>query len=88
MNRPVQRLEVGHDEVVFQPVVSTATELPVSTPSDARLKTNVDQLTDVLEKLEQIRGVSSEWNDTMKAKGMAGESSDNRASLLRRWKWY
>jgi hypothetical protein len=32
--------------------------------SDARLKTNVVTLTGVLEKLEQIRGVSFNWTDT------------------------
>jgi len=31
--------------------------------SDARLKTNATPLTDVLEKLEQIRGVAFEWNE-------------------------
>jgi hypothetical protein len=31
--------------------------------SDARLKTNITPLTHVLEKLEQLRGVSFEWND-------------------------
>jgi hypothetical protein len=37
-------------------------EAPValSTPSDARLKTNIEQLSNVLEKLQQIRGVSYE----------------------------
>jgi hypothetical protein len=35
----------------------------VSQQSDAKLKTNIRPLTDVLEKLEQIRGVSFEWND-------------------------
>jgi hypothetical protein len=34
----------------------------VSGPSDARLKTNVSPLTHVLEKLEQLHGVSFEWN--------------------------
>jgi hypothetical protein len=34
----------------------------ISGTSDERLKTNVMQLTDVLEKLEKIRGVSFEWN--------------------------
>jgi trimeric autotransporter adhesin len=34
------------------------------TPSDARLKTNVTPLTNVLEKLGQLRGVSFAWNDT------------------------
>jgi hypothetical protein len=31
-------------------------------PSDTRLKTNILPLTQVLEKLDQIRGVSFEWN--------------------------
>jgi hypothetical protein len=31
--------------------------------SDMRLKTNITPLTHVLEKLEQLRGVSFEWND-------------------------
>jgi len=35
----------------------------VSPPSDARLKTNVTSLTHVLEKLDQLRGVSFEWNE-------------------------
>jgi hypothetical protein len=37
-----------------------ATNFPTS--SDARLKENVSQLTDVLDKLERIRGVSFDWN--------------------------
>lgn len=56
-------------------------------PSNARLKSKVVQLTDVLEKLEQIRGVFSEWNDTMKAKGWRDKAT-TAAFLLRRWKWY
>jgi Chaperone of endosialidase len=34
------------------------------TSSDARLKANIMPLTNVLERLEQLRGVSFEWNDT------------------------
>lgn len=44
-----------------------ASSFPVS--SDARLKTNVRQLTNVLEKLEQIRGVSFEWNELYESLG-------------------
>ena len=32
------------------------------TPSDARLKTNVEPLTNVLDKLDQVHGVSFQWN--------------------------
>lgn len=32
--------------------------------SDIRLKTNIKPLTNVLEKLEQIRGISFEWNES------------------------
>jgi hypothetical protein len=44
-------------------------------PSDARLKTNVLPLANVLDKLEQVRGVSFEWNDQYRA---LGGSSDRR----------
>ncbi len=39
------------------------------TSSDARLKTNVTQLTDVLEKLEKVRGVSFDWNELYESLG-------------------
>ncbi len=39
------------------------------TSSDARFKTNVTQLTDVLEKLEKVRGVSFDWNDLYESLG-------------------
>jgi hypothetical protein len=39
------------------------------TSSDARLKTNVQQLSGVLDKLEKIRGVSFDWNSTYQAMG-------------------
>ncbi len=38
-------------------------------PSDARLKTNVASLSNVLERLEQIRGVSFEWNEQSESLG-------------------
>jgi hypothetical protein len=48
-----------------------ATSFPTS--SDARLKTDVRQLTDVLEKLKKIRGVSFEWNETYESLGRSTE---------------
>ena len=39
------------------------------TSSDARLKENVVQLDNVLEKLEKIRGVSFEWNAVYESLG-------------------
>ena len=39
------------------------------TSSDARLKTNVQQLTGVLDKVEKLRGVSFDWNSTYEAMG-------------------
>jgi hypothetical protein len=32
-------------------------------PSDARLKTNIEPMSDVLERLHQVRGVSFDWNE-------------------------
>ena len=51
------------------PLVHIHTYLPGSVhatsvgPSDARLKTNIAPLTQVLEKLEQLRGWACAWND-------------------------
>lgn len=39
--------------------------------SDARLKTDVQPLTGVLDKLASIRGVSFEWNDLSKSQGLS-----------------
>jgi len=39
------------------------------TSSDERLKKNVSQLTNVLEKLEKIRGVSFDWNELYESMG-------------------
>ena len=39
------------------------------TSSDARLKTNISQLTEVLEKIEKIRGVSFDWNEVYESLG-------------------
>ena len=39
------------------------------TSSDARLKTDVEQLTGVLPKLDRIRGVSFEWNELCESLG-------------------
>ena len=44
-----------------------ATGFPTS--SDARLKKNVTPLTNVLEKLERIRGVSFDWNEKYESMG-------------------
>jgi hypothetical protein len=41
----------------------------VAITSDARLKTNVTPLANVLEKLHEIRGVSYEWNEEAKVTG-------------------
>jgi hypothetical protein len=43
----------------------------VAITSDRRLKTEVTPLTDVLEKLTELRGVSYDWNDQAKALGRA-----------------
>jgi hypothetical protein len=42
-------------------------------PSDARLKTNLLPLGNVLDKLQQVRGVSFEWNDQYRALGGSSE---------------
>jgi len=70
-------LEIGHDsatrDIQFQTDSITRLRITgggdvfitggVFSPSDARLKTNVMQLPNVLEKLEKIRGVSFNWNE-------------------------
>ncbi|MCI0596314.1 MAG: tail fiber domain-containing protein, partial [candidate division Zixibacteria bacterium] len=50
-----------------------ATSFPVS--SDFRLKENVRPLTNVLDKLEKVRGVSFDWNETYEE---LGRSSGHR----------
>jgi hypothetical protein len=44
-----------------------ATSFPTS--SDARLKTNIAPLTNVLEKLQQIHGLSFDWNEVYQSLG-------------------
>ncbi|KKN91747.1 hypothetical protein LCGC14_0214150 [marine sediment metagenome] len=44
-----------------------ASSFPVS--SDVRFKTNVDQITNVLDKLDKIQGVSFDWNELYKSLG-------------------
>lgn len=39
------------------------------TPSDVRLKSHIEPLTGVLQKIDAIEGVSYDWNDLYKAKG-------------------
>ncbi len=58
-NSPAYKLDVAGP--------AHASSFPTS--SDQRLKTNIVQLTDVLPKLEQVRGVSFDWNDTYAALG-------------------
>jgi hypothetical protein len=50
-------------------VMGTVQASTVAITSDIRLKTNITPLTNVLEKLTQLRGVSFEWNDEYKALG-------------------
>ena len=56
---PAYRLDVAG--------LAHATSFPTS--SDVRLKKNVHQLTDVLEKLEKIRGVAFDWNERYESLG-------------------
>jgi hypothetical protein len=56
--------------------------------SDSRLKTNITPLTHVLEKLEQLRGVSFEWKDQAesfpkRAEGNWGNRAGSRGCLSR-----
>lgn len=62
---PAHRLDVAG--------TAHATSFPVS--SDARFKTNITKLTNVLEKLEGIQGVSFEWNELY---GSLGRSTGHR----------
>jgi hypothetical protein len=45
-------------------------------PSDARLKNNVTPLTNALDQLEQIRGVSFEWNERSESLGHSRGQKD------------
>ena len=47
--------------------VCHASSFPTS--SDSRFKENVEQLTGVLDKLEQVRGVAFDWNERYEALG-------------------
>ena len=47
-----------------------------ASPSDARFKTNVSQLSHVLEDVEKIRGVSFEWNEVYAS--LTGDSTGGR----------
>jgi hypothetical protein len=70
-----------------------ATGFPTS--SDARLKKNVTPLTDVLRKLERIRGVSFDWNEKYESMGrssghreigvIAQEVEDEFPELVTTW---
>jgi hypothetical protein len=62
---------IGTENPVAQlDVVGTVQASTVAITSDIRLKTNITPLTEVLEKLAQLRGVSFEWNDEYKALGL------------------
>jgi hypothetical protein len=50
-------------------VAGTAHASSFPTSSDARLKANVTQLINVLDKLEEVRGVSFDWNETYQSLG-------------------
>jgi hypothetical protein len=55
---------IGTDIPAFRlDVAGVARATNFITPSDARFKTNVAQLTHVLDKLETVRGVSFDWRD-------------------------
>ena len=43
-------------------------------PSDARLKTNIEPVSDVLERFDQVRAISFDWNEKYQAFGpLTGE---------------
>ena len=44
-----------------------------TTPSDARLKTNVESLENPLETVMHLRGVTFDWNESARAHGMSDE---------------
>ena len=56
------RLWSGKDLVTIS-VFGNVFAASFTPPSDASLKTNIMPLTDVLDKLEKIRGVSFKWNE-------------------------
>jgi hypothetical protein len=60
---PSGRVGIGTTGPVFTlDVAGAAHASSFPTSSDIRLKTNITQLSNVLEKLDKIRGVSFEWN--------------------------
>lgn len=54
-------------------VIGEVMALAFTTMSDARLKTDVQSLTDVLAKLEDLHGLSFRWNETAAALGRASD---------------
>jgi hypothetical protein len=54
-------IRIGNPAVHIQTFLAGDVFATSFTPSDARLKTQVTPLTRVLEKLEQLRGMSFEW---------------------------
>ena len=57
-------------------VVGTISAQDFVSTSDARLKTNVTQLNDVLEKLDQVRGVSFNWKENSHSPARSGERTE------------
>ncbi len=51
-------------------------------PSDVRFKTNIRQLTSVLEKVEMIRGVSFEWNNVAESIGIGARAGEKQIGVI------
>ena len=67
-----RRVGIGTTSPGFRlDVAGSAHASSFPTSSDARFKQDVERLTDVLEKLESVRGVSFEWNDVYESLGRA-----------------
>ncbi|UCE18649.1 MAG: tail fiber domain-containing protein [Gemmatimonadota bacterium] len=68
---------IGTDKPEYMlDVTGSAHASSFPTSSDARFKTNVTQLTNVLERLERIRGVSFEWNELYESLGRSTGSRE------------
>lgn len=67
---PVSYVGIGTSTPAYKlDVAGTCHASSFPTSSDVRLKTNVTQLTDALEKLAKIRGVAFDWNETYDSLG-------------------
>jgi len=69
-------IRIGNPGLHHSTVLTGSVFATIAGPSDARLKNNVTPLTHVLEKLEQLRGVSFEWNDA--AASLTGHTPGQR----------